>query len=82
MDRSTLKNRGFLIALALVTLAFLILLAPFYEVIFWAVTLAVLFWPTHQKILARMPKRPTLASLLSLLACVLVLVIPATLVAM
>ena len=80
MERSALKNRGFAVALTLVTLAFLVLLYPFYTAIFWAATLAVLFWPTHQKILARMPTRPTLASLLSLLACVLVLVIPATLV--
>jgi len=80
MDRSALKNRGFAIALTLVTLAFLVLLYPFYQAIFWAATLAVLFWPTHQKILSRMPNRPVLASLLSLLACVLILVIPATLV--
>lgn len=82
MDRVALKNRGFAIALTLVTLAFLVLLFPFYQAIFWAAILAVLFWPTHQKILARMPHRPALASLLSLLACVLVLVIPATLVGM
>ncbi|MDH1440514.1 AI-2E family transporter [Pseudomonas sp. GD03721] len=80
MQRSVLQNRTFAIGLALVTLAFAVLLRPFYTAIFWAATLAVLFWPAYERILARIPAKPSLASLITLLTCVLVVVIPVTLV--
>ncbi|RMX09513.1 AI-2E family transporter [Allofranklinella schreckenbergeri] len=80
MDRATLQSRVFLAILATVTIAFFVLLRPFYSAIFWAATLAVLFWPVHQRVLARMPQRPNSASLLTLLICLLVVIIPLLLV--
>lgn len=82
MKDSTLQNGAFLLALVAVSAAFLFLLRPFYAAIFWAAALAVLFWPIHQSILARMPGRPSLASLASLLVCVLIAIIPIWLIAL
>lgn len=81
MNDSALQNRAFLLALAAVSVAFLILLRPFYSAIFWAAALAVLFWPAHQWILAKMPARPMLAALCTLLICVLIVIIPIWLIA-
>lgn len=80
MDRITLQSRVFLAILVTVTVAFFVLLRPFYSAIFWAATLAVLFWPVHQRILTRMPTRRNLASALSLLTCLLVVILPLLLV--
>lgn len=82
MKDSTLQNGAFLLALVAVSAAFLFLLRPFYAAIFWAAALAVLFWPIHQRILARMPHRPSLASLATLLICVLIVIIPLWLITM
>lgn len=81
MERANVKNRAFILAIAIITLLFGLLLRPFYAAIFWAVALAVLFWPIYERILSCMPRRPAIASLLSLLACTLLVVIPLTLVA-
>ncbi|KKW66892.1 membrane protein [Lampropedia cohaerens] len=80
MDRNTLQSRAFLALLIGVTIAFFILLKPFYGAIFWAATLATLFWPVYQRILRRMPGRRNTAAVLSLLVCVLVVIIPLSLV--
>jgi predicted PurR-regulated permease PerM len=82
MKDSTLQNGAFLLALTAVSVAFLFLLRPFYSAIFWAAALAVLFWPIQQAILARMPGRRTLASLSTLLICVLIVIIPIWLISM
>lgn len=76
MNASNLRNRGFIIALVAVTIGFLAMLRPFYTAIFWAAALAVLFWPIHRRLLARMPARPALAALCTLLICVLMVIIP------
>lgn len=80
MDRSTLNNRMFIGALIAVSVGFLVLLKPFFQAIFWATTLAILFWPIHGKVLDRMPGRPILAAAISLVACVLIVVVPLLLV--
>lgn len=82
MNDITLQNRAFAIALIAVSIGFLALLKPFYTAIFWAAALAVLFWPTHQRILARMPSRPMLAATCTLLICLLIVIIPIWLIAM
>lgn len=77
MHRPLYKTPAFMILLALASVGFLVVMRPFYGAIFWAITLAILFWPMHQRILARMPQRPALASSLTLLACLLLAIIPA-----
>ncbi|RMX06563.1 AI-2E family transporter [Corticibacter populi] len=80
MNSATLQSRAFIGILLAVTAAFFVLLKPFYAAIFWAATLAVLFWPIHQRVLARMPGRTNLAAVLTLLICLLIVIIPLLLV--
>ncbi|WP_201774028.1 AI-2E family transporter [Pseudoxanthomonas suwonensis] len=74
-----MNNRAFTVVLIAVSFAFLLLLRPFYHAIFWAATLAILFWPVHRRLLARMPARPGLAALVSLLMCLVIVIVPITL---
>ena len=72
--------RIFLLALvAVATLAFLWLVAPFSGAILWAVIAAVLFEPLNARLLTAMPRHPGGAALATLLVIVIVVVVPATL---
>lgn len=74
----TIVVRGFLVALvAVATLAFLWLVAPFSGAILWAVIAAVLFEPLNARVLRAMPRRPGSAAFTTLLVIVLVVVVPA-----
>jgi len=44
--------------------------------VFWAVVLAILFQPLNRRLLARMPRYPNTATLLTLLLCLLVVILP------
>lgn len=81
-SRASVQYWTFIIALVAVSLTFLALLEPFYQPIFWGVTLVLLFWPVHRRLLALMPNRPALAALISLLACLVLVVLPLFLIGM
>ena len=66
----------FALLLVAVTLGFLAILWPFVGAVFWSVVLAILFHPLNRRLLARMPKRRNSASLLTLLLCLLVVILP------
>ena len=53
MNTTGLRRSAFLLLLAGVTLAFLWVLLPFFGALMWAVTLALLFHPVHQRLLRR-----------------------------
>ena len=44
--------------------------------VFWAIVITIVFYPLHLKIAARLPHRPSLASLLSIATVILIVVIP------
>ncbi|MCQ9615956.1 AI-2E family transporter [Paenalcaligenes niemegkensis] len=73
---NSLFFRSFLLLLAIVTLAFLWLLAPFYGAIFWGVILAIIFAPLQRKLLTKTKGKKTLSALISLLIIVLIVIIP------
>lgn len=81
MDENSLQSRTFLAILVAVSIAFFFVLRPFYGAIFWAATLAILFWPIHQRVLTKMPTKRGLASVTTLVICVLVVIIPLLLIA-
>lgn len=81
MTTSTLQHRTFLLLLVAVSVAFAAILWPFYEAVFWGVALAILFNPLHRQLLRRMPGRPTLAALSTLMLCLFVVILPMTLIA-
>ena len=74
-----LQDRTFLLILFLVSVAFLAILWPYWEAIFWGVSLAILFSPLHRKLLARMPKHPNLAALSTMVVCLFLVILPLTL---
>ena len=79
MTDSKLQDRTFLLLLIAVSIAFLAILWPYYEAVFWGVALAILFAPLHRRLLARMPQRRNLAALCTLLLCLVLVILPVTL---
>ncbi len=61
------------------SLAFFAMLAPFFEPILWAVTLAILFKPVQKKLTLVLPERENLAALGTLLIIVFAVIVPALL---
>ncbi len=80
MDNPKLHRAGFLLILALVTVAFVWLLIPFYGAVFWAVILAIIFQPMHRAFTRRLDGRRNAAAVLSLLACIVLAILPMTLI--
>ena len=77
---SPFENRVFLILLTLVTIAFGAILWQFHGAVFWGLVLAILFAPLHRKLLRRMPKSPNLAALATLSLCLVIVILPMTLI--
>lgn len=80
-NSSTLRRATFLLLLGAVTIAFLWIMAPFFGAILWAVTLALLFNPLNRRVHKLVGGRTNLASLLTLLICVLIVIVPLALIA-
>jgi predicted PurR-regulated permease PerM len=70
------ETQSFLGLLFLVTVAFFWVLAPFFGPIFWAVAVAIIFSPTARWIQRKLPGRPNLNALLTLLFCLVILILP------
>lgn len=66
----------FLAFLTLVSLAFLAILMPFYNALMWAAILAMLFSPMERRLLARMPNSRNAATLITMGAVMLMVIIP------
>ncbi|MBU4612170.1 AI-2E family transporter [Achromobacter sp. GG226] len=81
MRKVSMEHKAFILLLAIVTVAFGWVLLPFYGAVFWAVILAIIFNPL-QRALQRRIRNRNLASLGSLLVCVLIAVLPVILIAM
>jgi len=79
MHDSRLHYRTFLILLLIVTLAFGRLLLPYYAALFWGAILAISFMPLHRRLLTRLGGRANLSALLSVLLCLLLVILPLTL---
>lgn len=69
------EDRAFLFVLAIVSLLFLYVLTPFFDAVFWACIIGILFAPMQSRLTAAW-KRPTAAALFSLTACVFILILP------
>ncbi len=77
--RIRFEDGAFLALVMIVTVAFGLVLRPFFGAILWALILALLFGPLNRKILARYPNRVNSAALLTLLIILLIVIIPAIL---
>ncbi|MEW9904938.1 AI-2E family transporter [Pseudomonas putida] len=76
MNQTALQNKALIVLLALVTIAFLWILLPFYGAVFWAVILAILFSPLQRDLMLRLGGRRNLAAALTLLVCLLIAILP------
>jgi len=75
-----LEQAAFLIALVAVTALFVFLLKPFFAPLLWASIVAVLFHPAQVWLEGRWGDRPNTTALVTLVACVVLVVIPVLLV--
>jgi predicted PurR-regulated permease PerM len=82
MNHPELQQKTFLILLILVTIAFGWILLPFYGAVFWGAVLAILFAPFYRRLLARMNQRPNMAALATLAICLVLVILPLTLITM
>lgn len=80
MTQHPLQQKTFLLLLTLVTIAFGAILWQFHGAIFWGMVLAILFAPLHRKMLRRMPRRENLAALCTLGLCLVVVILPLSLI--
>lgn len=74
--RDKLERRSFLLLLVLVSIAFGLILEPFWGAIFWACAVTVIFAPMQRWVLSKIGERPNTAALLTLLALMAIVVIP------
>ncbi|AQT60303.1 AI-2E family transporter [Cellvibrio sp. PSBB023] len=74
-----LETRTFLLFLLIVSVGFLLILKPFFGTIFWACAITVIFYPLQQWLLERLKGRTNISALLTLTACILIVVLPVTL---
>jgi len=78
MNEHRLHFRAFVVLLGLVTLAFGWLLLPYYGAVFWGTVLAIGFMPLHRRLHARFARWPNLTALGSVLICLLIVILPLT----
>ena len=81
MNSPELQRTVFLFLLAIVTVAFLWILLPFFGAVMWAVALAILFTPLYKRLQRRMPGRRNLAALATLSICLVIVIIPLAMIA-
>ncbi|MGB7407121.1 MAG: AI-2E family transporter [Pontixanthobacter sp.] len=70
------ERGGFLLFLALVTVALVIVILPFGQAMLWATLAAIVFQPVNQTILRLMPTHPSRAAALTLLVITVAVLIP------
>lgn len=81
MNSPELQQKTFLLILIVVSLAFGWILLPFFGAVFWGAVLAIIFTPFYRRLLVVMHQRQTLAALTTLLLCLIMVIIPFTLIA-
>lgn len=73
----SIQRTSFYVLLAVVTVAFLWLLIPYYTAVLWAVILAIIFFPIHKRLEGLLGGRSTIAALLTVLLCIGLVILPA-----
>ncbi len=74
-----LETRTFLLFLFIISVGFLMILKPFFGTIFWACAITIIFYPMQTRLLKYLNGRSTICALLTLTTCILVVVLPVTL---
>ena len=82
MHVTTAFNKSFVLLLAVVSLAFLWVIEPFWGSVFWSVVLALIFRPLQRKMVVWLKGRHNVSALLTLLIIMLLVVLPILLLAL
>lgn len=80
MNSPELQQKTFLLMLIAVSLAFGWILLPFFGAVFWGSVLAIIFTPFYRRLLIFMHQRQNLAALTTLLLCLIMVILPFTLI--
>ncbi len=75
-QKVTVQRASFYLLLALTTVAFSLLLLPFYSAILWAIILAIVFHPVQRFLVRLLKGRQATAAILSVLMCICLVIIP------
>jgi predicted PurR-regulated permease PerM len=76
MNTPQLQRGCFIALLALVTVAFVWVLVPFFGAVLWGVALAILFTPLYKWLLGKMKGRKNAAALATLAICLFIVILP------
>lgn len=76
MNQTNLQFKTLLLLLALVTIAFIWILLPFYGAVFWAVILGIIFAPMQRRLQQRFSWNRNLTSLTTLMVCLVIAILP------
>lgn len=71
-----LESRFFIGLLLGVSALFAWLIMPFFAAVFWALAIAIVFYPLYLRLYRKWPRWPNLAATLTLLFCSVIVVIP------
>ncbi len=71
-----LEPRFFIGLLLVVSALFAWLVTPFFAAVFWALAIAIVFYPLHLKLCRKLPRWPNLAATGTLLVCSVIVVLP------
>ncbi|MDW7774666.1 MAG: AI-2E family transporter [Desulfobulbaceae bacterium] len=76
-EKEIFQKRSFLGLLLLVTAAFIWLLLPFFEAIFWAAVIAVIAYPVQRWLRRKLGRHENLAATITLIFCLFIIIVPA-----
>jgi predicted PurR-regulated permease PerM len=80
LSQYTLQQKVFLLVLTLATIGFGWIMLPYFGAVFWGVVLAILFMPLYCRLLKATNNKRTVASLLTLLIIVVMVILPVSLI--
>src|SRR5215210_1268172 len=75
------QDKAFLLLVIAVSLAFAWILWPFFGALLWATVLAIMFAPLYRRLREALRQRRTLAALASVITILLIVVLPAAVIA-
>jgi len=80
MNHPELQQKTFLLLLLTVSAAFVYVISPFFGSVFWGIVLAIVFAPINKRLLHAMPGRKNLSAFLTLILCLVIVILPLTLI--
>lgn len=75
-EGEAIERGGFLVLLALITIALVFIVLPFATSLLWAMLAAIMFQPLYQRILRRRPGRPNESAIATLLIIMFAVILP------